>query len=393
MDIKPFEKFKKTYENLLFDDILPYWERHGKDIEYGGFLNCMRDNGELISEDKYLWSQGRGLWTYSYLYNNFGKDRKISGFMDKTADFLINKCFDSNYDGYYRVDRKGNILEGPISIYGDMFSVYGLVEYYRATGNQKILDFAVSVASRIAERIAQKDFSATAPGTIKPGMKAQGVSFLFLNILTPLLEEVDDPVLENAANECVMNIVNRHMDYKRKLNIEFFEHDYSLSHEPKWRDFVPGHGIECAWILMIEAIRKNDGELMKNSLTILKWHTEIAWDDEYGGIYWFGNIDHELPFEKNWQCKLWWPHVEALLALMLAFEISGEKWCWDWFIKIHDYSFRTFPDSENGEWKQRLDRKGNTITQTLVLPVKDPFHLPRAAMFVIESLARQIKRT
>ena len=84
--------------------------------------------------------------------------------------------------------------------------------------------------------------------------------------------------------------------------------------------------------------------------------------------------------------------MEALLALMLAFEITGEKWCWDWFMKVHEYSFRTFPDTENGEWKQRLDRQGNLITQTLVLPVKDPFHLPRAVMFVIESIARQLKK-
>ena len=266
MDITALEKLKNTYENLLFNDILPYWERHGKDMEFGGFLNCMRDDGELLSEDKYLWSQGRGLWTYSYLYNNFVKDNKISGFIDKTADFLINKCFDSNYDGYYRVDRKGNMLDGPISIYGDMFSVYGLVEYYHVAGKKKTLYFAESVAKRIAERISRKDFSETAPGTIKPGMKAQGVSFLFLNILSPLLETETNQALEKAAHECVINIVNHHMDSVRKLNIEFFEHDYSISQEPKWRDFVPGHGIECAWILMIEALRKNDNALLKNSL-------------------------------------------------------------------------------------------------------------------------------
>ena len=33
-----------------------------------------------------------------------------------------------------------------------------------------------------------------------------------------------------------------------------------------------------------------------------------------------------------------------------------------------------------GEWRQRLDRAGQPVTELIALPVKDPFHLPRAAL-------------
>ena len=141
---------------------------------------------------------------------------------------------------------------------------------------------------------------------------------------------------------------------------------------------------------MLEALRKNDDELMKNALKILRWHLEKGWDEEYGGIVWWRNIDGEEPWEKNWASKLWWPHTESFIALSLACEKTGKQYFMDWWMKIHEYAFRTFPDPVNGEWIQKTNRQGKPITLTLVLPVKDPFHLPRGIMFAIESIKRQI---
>jgi len=48
----------------------------------------------------------------------------------------------------------------------------------------------------------------------------------------------------------------------------------------------------------------------------------------------------------------------------------------------------TFPDKEHGEWTQRLDRRGTRLTEVIALPVKDPFHLPRALIVAIQTLQR-----
>jgi len=390
MEKRSLKDYLRIYRSLLFDDILPYWDKHGIDRDYGGFLNCMKDDGTLISEDKYMWSQGRGLWTFSHLYNRYERSEKICDFIEKTCNFLVTNALDENGDFANRLSRSGKIIDGPISIYSDIFTTYGLIEYYHATKNMERLELARKIAHRIAWRIQQPDFTAVAPFDLKPGYHLQGILFLSLNMLTPLLMEVSDPELESEAERCIRLIRDCHMDENRKLNIEMLDPDYKEVDFPQGRDYVPGHGIECAWILMLEAQRKNDGDLMETAHTILRWHLEKGWDDEYGGIFWWLNIDGDTPYEKNWQYKLWWPHSESLLALMLAHEITKDSWYLDWFAKIHEYSFKTFPDHENGEWHQRLDRKGNPTTKTLVLPVKDPFHLPRAVMFIIESLERQI---
>jgi len=389
MPRRSLKEYLDIYRRFLHDDIIPYWEKHGLDREYGGFLNCMKDDGTILSEDKYMWSQGRGLWTFSHIYRKYDRRDWIRGFIEKTCRFLVENAIDENGDFANRLSRTGERLDGPTSIYSDMFTAMGLTEYHRAVDDREMLELARKTARRIAWRIRQPDFDAVAPFSLKPGYHLQGVLFLSLNMLTPLLEEVPDPELEAEAERCIDLIITRHMDEKRRLNIEMLDPEWNETDFPEGRDYVPGHGIECAWILMLEAKRRGNDDLMEKALEILRWHIEKGWDEEYGGIFWWLNIDGETPYEKNWEYKLWWPHSEALLALMLAYEYSGDDWFMEWFERVHDYSFRTFPDRENGEWKQRLDRRGNPITQTLVLPVKDPFHLPRAVMFVIESIERQ----
>ena len=47
---------------------------------------------------------------------------------------------------------------------------------------------------------------------------------------------------------------------------------------------------------------------------------------------------------------------------------------------------RAHPRREMNEWRQRLDRKGNPTTELIALPVKDPFHLPRAVILILQLL-------
>ena len=59
---------KDFYLSDLYERILPFWEVYAPDSEYGGFFTCFSGNGgQLLSEDKYIWSQGRILWVLSRL--------------------------------------------------------------------------------------------------------------------------------------------------------------------------------------------------------------------------------------------------------------------------------------------------------------------------------------
>ena len=57
----------------LFDEYLPFWDHGGYDEKYGGFICNLDENGVPVDDQKFIWYQGRGIWVYSFLYNNIKK--------------------------------------------------------------------------------------------------------------------------------------------------------------------------------------------------------------------------------------------------------------------------------------------------------------------------------
>ena len=89
------------------------------------------------------------------------------------------------------------------------------------------------------------------------------------------------------------------------------------------RTLNPGHAIEGSWFILNEAkYRNNDPDLIKLGTTMLDWMWEIGWDKEYGGIIYFRDVK-ELPVQEYWHdMKFWWPQNEAIIATLMAYEIT-----------------------------------------------------------------------
>ena len=57
---------QRLYEQL-FQVLLPFWDRHGIDHEYGGLMCSLDYDGTLLNTGKNLWFLGRAIWVYSFL--------------------------------------------------------------------------------------------------------------------------------------------------------------------------------------------------------------------------------------------------------------------------------------------------------------------------------------
>jgi hypothetical protein len=178
--------------------------------------------------------------------------------------------------------------------------------------------------------------------------------------------------------------------------------DGSAIEGPLGTAVVPGHAIEDMWFQMEIARDRGDQDTIQRCAAAVKTHVEAGWDEEFGGIYLAIDADQVRRGERDagavaWQfsdSKLWWPHTEALYALLLSYEHTEDTSYLDWFDKVDSYSFRHFPSgTELGEWRQKLDRQGRPFSATVALPVKDPFHLPRALILCIEVLERLLTPT
>jgi N-acylglucosamine 2-epimerase len=64
-----FSALAAQYRDELLSNILPFWLQHSLDREHGGFFTCLDRHGNVYDTDKFVWLQGRQVWTFAMLYN------------------------------------------------------------------------------------------------------------------------------------------------------------------------------------------------------------------------------------------------------------------------------------------------------------------------------------
>ena len=375
------------YRTELLERTVPFWIEHAVDWQHGGILTCISDEGQVLSSDKYMWSQLRAIWTFSALYNRIEPRQDWLDIARHIFDFARQFGRDERGQWVFAVDQHGEILQGATSIYADGFAIYGLTEFARATANQEAIDLALETYHNVVQRLARPGSYKTEPYPLPDGIKAHGISMIFSHVLDELGQLLNDERIISAglahAHE-VMEVFLR----DDLLVYEFVKLDNALIDSPRGRAVVPGHAIESMWFMIHIFRRLNDEAKIRRAIDVIRQHIEIGWDTEYGGLFLSVDAGGGDPWWNFADSKLWWPHTETLYALLLAYENRRDQWTLDWFERIHNYSFSHFPVAGYGEWTQKLDRFGKKFSQTVALPVKDPFHLPRSLIHCVEVLER-----
>ena len=383
-----FADLLAIYRAELLERVVPFWLEHAIDRDHGGFLTCIGDDGQVLSEDKYMWSQLRAIYTFSKLYNCIDKRPEWLEVAWHIYDFVKRYGRDDQGHWVFAVDKHGKVLQGANSIYADGFAIYGLTELARASGDSDVLNLALETYRNARARLAEPGSYETAPYPLPPGVKAHGVSMIFASVF----DELGDLTGNREIIEAGLYHANQVMDVfrrpERKQLLEFMTLDDQSLDSPQGRAIVPGHAIESMWFLMHIFRRIGDKERIRQAIETIRWHIELGWDQEYGGILLGLDAEGGEPWWGFADTKVWWPQTEALYALLLAYELSGEGWCLEWYEQVHEYAFSHYPVAEHGEWTQKLDRYGAKLTQVVALPVKDPFHLPRALINCIDVLER-----
>jgi N-acylglucosamine 2-epimerase len=328
------------------------------------------------------------VWTCSALYNRVEKRPEFLRWARSTIDFLLRNGQDEQGRWVYHTTREGQVVEGAISIYSDCFVVYGLGEYCRATGDAELLALAKKIFANIQRRIEAPEFSETAPYKLPPNRRNHGIPMILTEVAGELARTTGDAAIGQAADDYAGRVMNSFVRPARRCLVEFLDREYREVQPSEGTFVMPGHAIESMWFQMHRALARNDRKTINNAAEVLQWHLEKGWDKEYGGIFLGIDAEGHPPFLPNSETKLWWPHTEALYALLLARELTGESWCDKWLDQVYEWSFAHFMMPDIGEWRQRLDRAGKPMKTVVALPVKDPFHLPRALILSLELLRK-----
>lgn len=381
------QTLETLYRDALLDDVIPFWAEKSIDHEHGGYFTCLDRHGNVFDTDKFVWLQGRQVWTFSMLYNRFDKRDAWLAIARSGADFLRNHGFDDDGNWYFSLTRDGRPLVQPYSIFSDCFACQGFAQYALAAGDDSAADLAVKTYRNI---LARKDnpkgrYTKQVPGT-RP-MNSLAIPMILMNLSLECEGVVPQNELDRTIDASIREILTLHFDERRGLLFDNVAPDGSHPDCFEGRVILPGHGIEATWFLIDVARRRGDRELIEQATQIMLNLIDFGWDADFGGLVYYRDIEGHPPQQLEWDQKLWWAHLETLVGLVMAYAETGRSECRRWFDQFHDYTWQRYPDPEFGEWFGYLNRRGERLFDLKGGKWKGCFHVPRALYLCFREFA------
>ena len=369
---------EQLYKNTLLDNVIPFWSNNSVDWEYGGYFTCLDRTGKVYDTDKFIWLQNRQVWTYSMLYNRLEPKEEWLKIARHGADFLAKYGRDKQGNWYFALDRSGQPLVQPYNIFSDCFAAMAFSQYAKASEDKTAREIALQAYNNVLRRQdnPKGKYNKTYPGT--RSLKSLAVPMILANLSLEMDWLLQSDKLEAILEETVREVMRDFLDKDSGLMYENVTPDGKHLDCFDGRLINPGHGIEAMWFVMDIANRKGDRDLIDRAVDIVLNILEFGWDNEYGGIYYFMDAEGHPPHQLEWNQKLWWVHLETLVALLMGFNLTQRQECRSWFEKVHDYSWQHFSDREHGEWFGYLNRRGEVLLNLKGGKWKGCFHVPRA---------------
>ncbi len=417
------------YENELTNNILSYWIPRCLDKKNGGYFNCFDNAGEkLVSRDKYTWSQGRFVWMWAKLSmmdcGTFTLEQRAEflRLARSGRDFLMKHCLIGKDDWrcVFLMDEAGTPkkVDGwdqlDMSIYADCFVIAGLGKYAEAAYDREAYDFAKKLYLSCLDRVRSKSFN-TLPYPLSPRFRAHGIPMIFSNVTRELYgaaEKMDSAFLSELRlnlDGFTTDILDNFVDENNVMHEIILSENNQFFPQLLGQHSNPGHTIEDMWFMVDAADILQKHDRIPKIAAIARKAMEIGWDPEFGGLLHYCGLNggeptgdltgvKDEPMMKQvlsgWADKLWWIHSEALYTSLLCYERTGDESFLDWHDKVFDYTFDTFPNPnrEVREWIQIIMRDGTPQNKVVALPVKDPYHITRNLILIIELLYKMLKK-
>ncbi len=370
--------YSALYKRELLNNILPFWMNHSKDELNGGYFTCLDQAGKVYDTDKFLWLQGREVWCFSFMYNHIEPNKEWLNMALHGADFMKKYGRDELGNWYFSLTAEGKPLVQPYNIFSDCFATMAFASLDKAMPTDEYKQIAIDTFNNIIKRRNNTKglYNKSYPGT--RSLK----NFSLPMILCNLSLELEHILGKQKVDEFIPSIIHEVMDvfYHPDLGLvlENVNEDGSFCDSFEGRLLNPGHAIEAMWFIMDLGKRINDEKLIQKAKDIMLHTLEYGWDKEYEGIFYFLDVKGCPPQQLEWDQKLWWVHVEALVALAKGYALTGDENCLRWFEKVHEYTWNKFKDEEYGEWFGYLNRRGEVLLPLKGGKWKGCFHIPRA---------------
>ncbi len=384
---------RNSFQNELESDILPFWMEKMKDPS-GGFHGRIDGHGNLVEgAEKGTILNARILWTFAAAGRVLGKEEYLDTAV--RAYSQIRDLFtDKEYGGtFWSLNPDGSPKDTRKQFYAIAFAIYGLSEYYRATGTEEALELAKSFYECLERhsyddvhdgygeacgrdwspiedvRLSEKD---------QNDSKTMNTHLHILEGYTNLYRIWKDGGLHDRLANLIRIFINRIVREDGHLGL-FFGDDWT----PRSTMVSYGHDIEASWLLREAADVLGDsilkGKVDSASRKIAEASLE-GWSPEGGMIYEYDPVSGHKDADRHW-----WVQAETVVGCVDQYGLSGDaRWleraAAQWNFIRHNI---ICPDGE-WYWSVRADGTVN-LTDDRAGFWKCPYHNGRMCL---EMLAR-----
>ncbi|MDD5697127.1 MAG: AGE family epimerase/isomerase [Victivallaceae bacterium] len=377
----------ERYDNELINSVIPFWQDHCVDTQYGGYFTLLDRDGSVYDTTKYLWMQWRIVYMFATLYTTLQRRKEWLDIAVEGFDFLAEygKSEDGSY--YFALNRRGEPAMAPFSIFSDCFAAMGAAALFKATGDERYKAEADSAMNTYLRRLdhPRGRWEKSLPG--RGCRLALGHYMILANLGNVLADCLKTDEYAAATADAVDMVTNRFWNPELQVMFEHINRGGGFDLDScAGRCVTPGHGLESMWFILQYAEKHGRTDLIGRACNYIYGLYQFGLDREYGGLYYFMDALGKPHLELQWDMKLWWVHNEALIAALYAWRLSGEDRFRVMFEELDAWTWKHFPDPEYGEWFGYLNRRGEPTHLLKGGKWKTFFHLPRGLLLCGEQL-------
>jgi cellobiose epimerase len=386
-----------VFEAELQDNILPFWMNHTLDHEKGGFYGAVTNDLQVVnSVERSAVLCARILWTFSTAYRAH-KNEQYLLVARHAYDYLTRHFWDADYGGiYWSIDYQGHPVNDRKHTYAQSFAIYGLTEFYRATGEPESL----RLAQELFRLIELHTFDVVNQGNLECRScewqslddmrlsdrdmncaKSMNTLLHLIEAYTNLMMVWDNSELISKQQGLLRAFFDHVVDtqtYHLKL---FFDLGWkSLSNEVSY-----GHDIEASWLLVEAAEVLGDPELLALARTLAVKIAQAVYDEGRNAD---GSLSYERTSNKLNEDRHWWVQAEAVVGFYNAYQISGQAYFAQAAIHCWQYIEDKFVDRQHGDWFKVLNKQNIPyLDHYKVGPWECPYHHSRVCFEMMQRLS------
>jgi cellobiose epimerase len=390
-------KMKEEMQDVLENNILKYWIEHVTDNVQGGYYGRIDGHDQVYPDaEKGAILNARILWAFSAAYRVLQKKEYLLA-AERAKKYIIDHFYDKEYGGvYWSLDAKGQPLDTKKQIYAIGFTIYGMSEYARATGDKEALDMAIRLYHDIEDHALDKENNGYVEALTRDwqpiadmrlsdkdenGSRTMNTHLHIIEPYTNLYRVWKDDGLKAS----ICNLLDIFTD--KLLNPQ--THHLDLFFDDQWngkRNIQSfGHDIEASWLLHETALVLGDEQILKKIENIIPQIAKAA--DE--GLQPDGSMIYErwTDSDRMDTQRQWWVMCENVIGHVDLYQYFGDEaalevaqHCWD-FIKDN------LIDWQRGEWHWSVDEKGAVNYDDDKAGFwKCPYHNSRMCLEIMERL-------